>query len=77
MLETTKEYKAWLESLFAIIRYISDEKLDDLNLVLELIADHLNASVELQNGLEKAKHNAKHRAMKELQDDWLLDNCGQ
>ena len=30
MLETTKEYKAWLESLFAIIRYISDEKLDDL-----------------------------------------------
>jgi hypothetical protein len=55
VLETTKEYKAWLESLFAIIRYISDEKLDDLNLVLELIADHLNASVELQNGLEKTR----------------------
>jgi hypothetical protein len=76
-LEATKEYKEWYESLFAIIGYTSNEEHNDEDLARELIADHLSASFELQNGLEKAKHNAKHRAMKEMQDDWLLDNCGQ
>ncbi len=56
-LETTEEYRTWLKSLFAIIGYTSDEKLDDLNLILELIADHLSASIKLQNGLEAAKHS--------------------
>lgn len=57
--KTTKEYKTWFNSLFAIIGYISNEELDDLNLMLKLIADHLNASVELQNGLENTKIRPK------------------
>ena len=76
-LETTEEYKAWQESLFAIIGYTSHEESNDENLAMELIADHLNASFELQKGLEKARHNVKYRQVKELHDDWLLDNCGQ
>lgn len=58
-LETTEEYKTWLKSLFAIIGYTSDEKLDDLNLILDLIADHLDASVELQKGLEAVRQSEK------------------
>ncbi|HEX3014523.1 MAG TPA: hypothetical protein VHO92_09685 [Methanobacterium sp.] len=76
-LEATEEYRAWYESLFAIIGYASNEEINDENLARELIADHVNASFELQNGLEKARHNAKYRPMKELHDDWLLDNSGQ
>ena len=76
-LEATEEYKAWYESLFAIIGYISNEELNDENMAMELIADHLNTSFELQNGLEKARHNAKQRAIKEVHEDWLLDNSGQ
>ncbi|MEN6329125.1 MAG: hypothetical protein ABFC91_02405 [Methanobacteriaceae archaeon] len=71
-LKTTEEYKAWQESLFAILGY-SDEEPDDENLVLKLWADHLNASFELQKGLE----NARHKKKKMLKDDWLLDNSGQ
>ncbi|MGF7119449.1 hypothetical protein [Methanobacterium oryzae] len=73
ILETTEEYKAWQESLFAIIGYVANEELDDENLIMELMADHLNASFELQKGLE----NARYKTSKDLHDDWLLDNCGQ
>ncbi len=55
VLEATDEYKTWFKSLFAIIGYISNEEFDDLNLMLKLIEDHLNASIELQNGLKNAK----------------------
>ena len=72
VLETTKEYKAWQESLFAIIGYSSDEEIDE-KLVMELLADHLNASFELQKGLEKARY----KKSKTLHDEWSLDNCGQ
>jgi hypothetical protein len=72
VLETTKEYKAWQESLIAIIGYSSDEEIDE-KLVMELLADHLNASFELQKGLE----NARHKKRKMLQNEWLLDNCGE
>lgn len=72
MLETTEEYKSWLDSLFAIIGYTS-QKNDDDNLILELMADHLSASFELQKGLE----NAKHKISKRMHEDWLLDNSGQ
>ena len=75
-LEATEEYKAWQESLFAIIGYTSNKENDE-NLAAELMADHLSTSFELQKGLEKARHNAKYRATKELHDDWLLDNSGQ
>jgi len=74
-LEATEEYKAWQDSLFAIIGYTSNNE-DDEDLAAELMVDHLGASFELQKGLEKAGYNAKIRATKELQDDWLLDNSG-
>lgn len=73
VLETTEQYKAWQESLFAIIGYTSSEELDDENLIMELLADHLNASFELQKGLEKARYNTS----KMLHEEWLLDNSGQ
>ena len=76
-LETTEEYKAWYDSLFAIIGYTSNEEIDDEDLAMELIADHLNASFELQNGLEKGLDNVKYKKTKELHDDWMLDNSGQ
>ena len=76
-LETTEEYKAWYNSLFAIIGYTSNEELNDENLARELIADHLSASFELQQGLEKGLENVKYGKTKELHDDWLLDNSGQ
>ncbi len=75
-LEATEEYKAWQETLFAIIGYISNNE-DDEDLAAELMVDHLNTSFELQKGLEKATRNAKYRATKELHDEWLLDNSGQ
>ncbi|MCE5214098.1 MAG: hypothetical protein LLF83_05200 [Methanobacterium sp.] len=67
-LEITKEYKEWQESLFAIIGFISKE-IDDDNLLKELMADHLNNSVQLQIGLEKAKYYTS----KEEQEQWFLD----
>ena len=73
MLETTGEYKAWQESLFAIIGYIANEENDDEELIMELIADHLNTSFALQKGLE----NARLKVSKNLHEDWLLDNSGQ
>lgn len=75
-LEVTEEYKAWQESLFAILGYVSNKE-DDENLAAELMVDHLNASFELQKGLEKATHNVKYRSVKELHDEWVLDNSGQ
>jgi len=72
-LETTDEYNAWQETLFAIIGYASQEDLDDEDLINELLADHLFASFELQNGLDKAKYKAK----KELHDEWVMDNSGE
>ncbi|MGB9937783.1 MAG: hypothetical protein ACPK7O_08700 [Methanobacterium sp.] len=70
--ETTEEYKSWLESLFAIIGYTSNEE-EDEELAAELIADHLNASFALQKGLD----SAKYKSSKKIHDDWLLDNSGQ
>lgn len=72
VLETTKEYKSWQESLFAIIGYSSSEEIDE-KLVAELLADHLNASFELQTGLD----NARHKKRKMLQNELLLDNSGE
>ncbi|MBI5680303.1 MAG: hypothetical protein HZC47_05375 [Methanobacterium sp.] len=72
-LETTEEYKAWQESLFAIIGYTTDEELNDEELAMELMADHLNSSFGLQKGLESARDKKR----KELNEEWLLDNSGQ
>lgn len=70
--ETTQEYKVWQESLFAIIGYSSREEIDE-KLVRELLTDHLNASFELQKGLE----NARHKKRKIIHNELLLDNCGE
>jgi hypothetical protein len=72
VLETTEEYKAWQESLFAIIGYSSNDEIDE-KLVTELLADHLNASFELQKGLG----NARLKKGKIIRNELLLDNCGE
>ncbi len=72
-LETTKEYKTWQESLFAIIGYASSEDSDDKDFVRALMTDHLIASIELQDGLEIAKF----KASKKLNDEMSLDYSGQ
>jgi hypothetical protein len=68
--EATKEYKAWQESLLAIIGYISDKKNNNEELAGELMADHLNASLELQKGLERAKYEAGRRFNEDFQGDF-------
>lgn len=67
--KVTDEYKAWQESLLAIIGYTSDEENDDEELAEELIADHLNASIDLQKGLAKAKYEAGRKLNEELQGE--------
>jgi hypothetical protein len=72
-LETTKEYKSWQESLFAIIGYASSEDPENKDFVRELMSDHLIASIELQDGLEIAKY----KASKKRNDETMLDYSGQ
>jgi hypothetical protein len=73
-LKTTEEYKAWQDSLLAIVGYTShEEEEEDEEVALKLIEDHLNASFELQKGLE----NARFKITKNLHEEWLLDNSGQ
>jgi hypothetical protein len=73
VLKTTEEYKAWQDSLLAIVGYTSNEELEDEKLAVKLIEDHLSASFELQQGLE----NARFKISKNLREEWLLDNSGQ
>ncbi len=70
--KTTEEYNAWQESLLAIVGYASEESYDG-NVIGELLADHLNASLELQEGLGKARFQTK----KELHNEFFLDNSGE
>ena len=71
--EDTNEYKAWQESLLAIIGYTKDEEHDDEELAVELMADHLNASLELQKGLEIARY----KAGKKLNGDFQVENTSE
>jgi hypothetical protein len=59
--EATKEYNDWQESLLAIMGYATDEELNDEELAGALMADHLNTSLELQKGLERARYEAEKR----------------
>jgi len=68
----SKEYKEWQESLLAIIGYSTDEK-EDEELADELMADHLNSSLQLQKGLEIARYNAS----KKLNEDFLNESHGK
>ena len=70
--EATKEYKSWQESLLAIIGYTS-EHLNDEELAEELMADHLNTSLELQKGLKLAKYEAG----KKLNENFQIENMGE
>lgn len=72
-LESTDEFKEWQKTLFAIIGFATSEDSDDETLVSMLMADHLIASIELQDGLVAAKINAS----KKWHEDWELDNSGQ
>ena len=67
--KTTEEYEAWQESLLAIIGFTSDEDNEDEELAEELIVDHLNASLELQNGIAKAKYEVGRKINEKLQEE--------
>lgn len=67
-LEATREYKAWQESLLAIIGYINNEE-DDEELAEELMTDHLYSSLQLQNGLDKAKYQKSKKIHEDMQDE--------
>lgn len=67
--EATDEYRTWQESLLAIIGYITDDKNDDQELADELMADHLNASLQLGKGLEKAKYNSGKKLNEQFQEE--------
>jgi len=69
--KTTEEYEAWLQSLLAIIGFISDENNEDSELAEELIIDHLNASLELQNGVSKAKYEVGRKINEDLQGEHM------
>jgi hypothetical protein len=75
--ESTTEYKEWQETLFAIIGFTSNAEKDDESLASALIADHLDASLKLQKGIEKAKNIAKYKKMKDLNDEFVDENRGE
>lgn len=47
--------KKWIETLLAIIGYLKDKKINDNELLNELMADHFNASLELGKVMDKLK----------------------
>ncbi len=64
----TEEYKKWLDSLFAVIGYATNEEIDDEELITEFMADHIIASLELSKGLKKIRYITEKRQNKELQE---------
>ena len=67
--EASKEYEAWQESLLALIGYTSDKKNDNEELAGELMAYHLNASLELQKALSRAKYKAGRKFNEDFQQE--------
>ncbi|MGZ7096468.1 MAG: hypothetical protein ACXVHY_04995 [Methanobacterium sp.] len=66
-LANSDEYKAWQDSLLAIIEYSKDE-LNDNGLITDIIVDHINASLELGNALDRIKIEAHNREIDEFQE---------
>ena len=64
----TDEYKEWLDSLFAVIGYATNEEIDDEDLITDFMADHINASLELSKGLKRIRHRADKMQNKEFQE---------
>lgn len=75
--KNSEEYKTWQESLFAIIGYTSDDKNKDITTAEALIAEHLDASLQLQNGIEKIKFKAQYKKMREFNKDFESDLRGE
>ncbi len=75
--KSTEEYKNWQESLFAIIGYTSNDDNDDLSTAKALITEHLDASLQLQNGIDKIKFKAQYKKMREFNQDFESDLRGE
>jgi hypothetical protein len=73
----TEEYKNWQESLFAIIGYTSSDENDDMKTAKALIAEHLDASIQLQNAIDKVKFKAQYKIQKEFNQDFESDLRGE
>ncbi|WP_424354933.1 hypothetical protein [Methanobacterium sp. MBAC-LM] len=61
----TKEYRAWQESLLAIIGYAKDEEINDEDLITDFIADHINSSLELSKALDRIKRKLDEGSLSE------------
>ena len=61
----TKEYRAWQESLLAIIGYAKNEEINDEDLITDFIADHINSSLELSKALERIKNKLNEEKLSE------------
>jgi len=75
--KSTEEYKNWQESLFAIIGYTSNDDNNDIATAKALIAEHLNASLQLQMGIDKIKFKAQYKKMREFNQDFESDLRGE
>ncbi len=61
----TKEYRAWQESLLAIIGYAKNEEINDEDLITDFIADHINSSLELSKALDRIKRKLNEGSLSE------------
>jgi hypothetical protein len=61
----TKEYRAWQESLLAIIGYAKNEEINDEDLITDFIADHINSSLELSKALDRIKKKLDEESLSE------------
>lgn len=75
--KSTEEYKKWQESLFAIIGYTSDNENNDISQAKALIAEHLDASLQLQNAIDKVKFKAQYKKTREFNQDFESDLRGE
>ena len=75
--ESTDEFKEWKETLFAIIGYTTNSQEEDEELASSLIADHLDASLQLQNGIDKIKFKAQYEKTREFNKDFESDLRGE
>lgn len=75
--KSTDEFKEWKETLFAIIGYANKAQKEDEELASALIADHLDASLQLQNGIDKVKFKAEYKKTREFNQDFESDLRGE
>ena len=61
----TEEYKAWQESLLAIIGYAKNEEINDDELITDFMADHITSSLELSKALKRIRKKLKEESIPE------------